>query len=188
MPNIVMASAENAIPMVDADREGAIVMTVLRDGRVFLGSDQIAVSDLGPRARDLLANKVDKEVYLRADTRANFRAVEDVVDSLRAADIDDFGLIIGLLVQKKSPNGQSYMNLPTVPKGLELVVPPIPGSKQHPVQEPKSAMKIPPPPPPPTIPRPGKIPRSSRFCISHPALRRIGSTESMCRRSNCCPS
>jgi len=41
----------------------------------------------------LLTNKLDKTVYIRADARAKYQAVEDVVDNLRAAGVDQLGLI-----------------------------------------------------------------------------------------------
>ena len=42
--------------------------------------------------RDLLTNRLDKTVYIKADARAKYEAVEDVVDNLRAAGVDQIGL------------------------------------------------------------------------------------------------
>ncbi len=43
--------------------------------------------------KDLLTNKLDKTVYIKADARAKYEAVEDVVDNLRAAGVDQLGLL-----------------------------------------------------------------------------------------------
>jgi biopolymer transport protein ExbD/biopolymer transport protein TolR len=43
--------------------------------------------------RDLLANRPNKTVFIKADARAKFGKVEDVVDNLRAAGVDDVGLL-----------------------------------------------------------------------------------------------
>ena len=43
--------------------------------------------------RDLLTNKIDKTVYIKADARAKYSVVEDVVDNLRAAGVNEIGLI-----------------------------------------------------------------------------------------------
>ena len=43
--------------------------------------------------RDLQTNKLDKTVYIKADRRAKYEAVEDVVDNLRAAGVDQIGLL-----------------------------------------------------------------------------------------------
>ena len=47
---------------------------------------------LPAKVQDLLTNKLDKTVYIRADARAKYQAVEDVVDNLRAAGVDQLGL------------------------------------------------------------------------------------------------
>lgn len=145
-----MATAENAVSMPDAGKNDAIVVTVARDGKVFLGIDRFDSSGLSLRVRDLLANRVDKEVYIRADARAKLRPVEDGVDSLRAAGVDE----IGLLVRKGGANGQqSNPDHQTIPTGLELAVPPVPVSGHSPVKQ--SGWGMPPPPPPLSTPSKG---------------------------------
>ncbi len=56
---------------------------------------------LTEKVKDRLANRVDKRVYLRADKRARFKYVVDVVDDVRAAGVDQLGL---LTEQKKNSN------------------------------------------------------------------------------------
>ena len=51
------------------------------------------MEELPSKVQDLLTNKLDKTVYIRADARAKYQAVEDVVDNLRAAGVDQLGLI-----------------------------------------------------------------------------------------------
>ena len=92
-----MAKVDNPIAMPDADKEDAIVVAVTRDGRVFLGQDKIATSELGARVRDKLSDKPGKTIYIRADARAQYRAVEDAIDAVRTAGVED----VGLLTQKR---------------------------------------------------------------------------------------
>jgi biopolymer transport protein ExbD/biopolymer transport protein TolR len=40
-----------------------------------------------------LANKADKRVYVKADMRTRFGGVVQVVDAVRAAGVDDLGLL-----------------------------------------------------------------------------------------------
>jgi biopolymer transport protein ExbD/biopolymer transport protein TolR len=94
---IEMATVNNPTTMPDADKEDAIVVAITRDGRVFLGQNKIATSDLGAQVRDKLADKPGKTIYVRADARAQFRAVEDAIDAVRSAGVDD----VGLLAQKR---------------------------------------------------------------------------------------
>jgi len=95
-----MAKVDNPIAMPDADKEDAIVVAVTRDGGVFLGQDKVALTDLGPRVQEKLADKPGKTIYIRADARAQYLAVENAIDAVRTSGVDD----VGLLTQKKEGN------------------------------------------------------------------------------------
>lgn len=118
-PYVVMAAVEHPVAMPDADWEDAIVVTVLRDGAIFLGNHRADLTDLSPRVRDKLANKTDKAVFIRADARARFRDVEDVIDSLSAADVDDIALLVG---SKNADAQQSNKESRKSSTGLRLLV------------------------------------------------------------------
>jgi|SRR5580658_5406491 biopolymer transport protein ExbD/biopolymer transport protein TolR len=97
---IDMAKVDNPISMPDADKEDAIVVAVTRDGGVFLGQNKIAVSELGGLVREKLADKPGKTIYVRADARAQFLAVEDAIDAVRTSGVEE----VGLLTQKREGN------------------------------------------------------------------------------------
>ena len=97
---IDMAKVDNPIAMPDADKEDAIVVAITRDGGVFLGQNKIAPNELGTLVRDKLADKPGKTIYVRADARAQYRAVEDAIDDVRTAGVEE----VGLLTQKKEGN------------------------------------------------------------------------------------
>jgi biopolymer transport protein TolR len=88
-----MAKVENPTPMPDADKEDAIVVAITRDGGVFLGQNKVATSELGGLVREKLADTPGKEIFIRADARAQFRAVEDAIDAVRTAGVDEVGLL-----------------------------------------------------------------------------------------------
>ena len=92
---VEMVKAKNPIAMKDADKEDAVMVGVTRDGRVVLspGNIQMLPSELPNKVKDLLTNKLDKTVYIKADMRAKYELVEDVVDNLRAAGVDSLGLL-----------------------------------------------------------------------------------------------
>ena len=94
---IDMAKAENSIAMPDADKEDAIVVAVTRDGGVYLGQNKIDPSQLGNVVREKLAEKTDKTIFVRADARAQYKAVEDAIDDVRTAGVEE----VGLLTQKR---------------------------------------------------------------------------------------
>jgi len=91
--SVDMAKTDAPIPMADADKEDALLIAVMRDGTVFFGSDKTAPDQLTNKVKDKLANRVDKRVFIRADARARYGAVVDVVDNVRAAGVDQVGLL-----------------------------------------------------------------------------------------------
>jgi len=109
--NVDLARARNPIVMADADKEDAVIVAITRDGQTFLspGLQKIDVSELAPKVKDLLADRPVKIVYIRADGRAKYEKVEEVVDNLRAGGVDD----VGLLTEQILDN-----NLPKKPKEL----------------------------------------------------------------------
>jgi len=97
-----MAKVDNPIPMPDADKEDAIVVAITRDGGVFLGQNKVATSELGGLVRDKLADTPGKEIFVRADARAQFRGVEDAIDAVRTAGVDEVGLLTN---RREGPGG-----------------------------------------------------------------------------------
>jgi biopolymer transport protein TolR len=91
--SVDMAKVNNPTPMPDADKEDALLIVVMRDGRIFFGTDRVNADDLTNKVKDRLADKVDKRVFIRADSRAKYGAVVDVVDNVRSAGVDDVGLL-----------------------------------------------------------------------------------------------
>jgi biopolymer transport protein TolR len=91
--NVQLPTANAAIIMDNANKEDAVIVAVTRDGRTYLGGDQVNVDDLGSKISAKLENKTDKEVYLRADIRANYGKVMDAVDQIRAAGVSELGMI-----------------------------------------------------------------------------------------------
>jgi biopolymer transport protein ExbD/biopolymer transport protein TolR len=60
---------------------------------VYLGANQISAADLGPKISDMLQNKTNKEVYLRADQRSNYGVVMDAIDNIRTSGTDTLGIL-----------------------------------------------------------------------------------------------
>ena len=94
---IDMARVDNTTNMPDADKEDAIVVAITRSGDVFLGQNHVSVDELGGMVRDKLSITPSKTIFVRADARAQYRAVEDAIDAVRLAGVDD----VGLLTQKR---------------------------------------------------------------------------------------
>jgi biopolymer transport protein ExbD len=88
--------ANNPVEMKDADKDDAIIVSVNRDGKIFLDTAQVAPDVLTQKIKDLLANRkagASKMIFVRADARAKYKPVVDVVDGVRAAGVDELGLL-----------------------------------------------------------------------------------------------
>jgi len=97
--SVDLAKVNNPMQMPDADKEDALVVAIMRGGDVFFGRDKIPVDQLTSKVKDRLTGRIDKRVYIRADARAKFGSVVNVVDNVRAAGVDQLGLLTD---QKKS--------------------------------------------------------------------------------------
>jgi len=110
--SVDLTRTDNPVPMPDADKEDSLLVAITRDGKIFFGSDQIAGADqLTNLVKDRLANKTDKRVFIKADARTRYGNVVDVVDNVRAAGVDQ----LGLLTEQRTPGGFSSPGAPPVP-------------------------------------------------------------------------
>ncbi|MEO8097207.1 MAG: biopolymer transporter ExbD [Acidobacteriota bacterium] len=102
---VELVKAKNPIAMKEADAEDAILIAVTRNGEVFLspGNHRVTPDELPGKVSDLLTNRLDKTVYIKADQRTKYQAVEDVVDFLRAAGVDELGLLTEQLTSQAQP-------------------------------------------------------------------------------------
>ena len=91
--SVDMAKTRNPIAMQAADKEDAVLVAVTRDGKVYLGSTMVPVDQLPGKVKDMLVSKLDKTCYLKSDARARYEKVVEAIDNLRAAGVDQLGLI-----------------------------------------------------------------------------------------------
>ena len=88
-----LAKTKHPGDMKEADRDDAVLVAVTRDGKFYLGQDRVNIDDLAAKVNDLLANKLNRTVFVRSDLRAKYGDVVQVVDSIRNAGVDKVGLL-----------------------------------------------------------------------------------------------
>ena len=69
------------------------VVAITADKRFFVNAVQVQQSDLARRIETLLEEKKEKIVIIKADEDVEYGAVMEAMDTLRAAGIEDMGLI-----------------------------------------------------------------------------------------------
>jgi biopolymer transport protein ExbD len=76
------------ISMPGALRGDAMHVYIMRDGRVYLGTDQILPSSVADKIQLRLQNHgIERKVYITADARARYGTVKLVLDGVRSAGI-----------------------------------------------------------------------------------------------------
>jgi biopolymer transport protein ExbD len=106
-----MAKADNAQDMQDADKDDAIILAVGRDGTIYLGSSKVQLSEITTKVKDLIANRLDKTVFVRSDSRAKYGDVVATIDEVRSAGVDH----LGLLTEKNRGKGATAAPPPPPP-------------------------------------------------------------------------
>jgi len=91
--SVDLAQTDNPVRMTDADKEDALLVGVMRDGSIFFGSDKVTADQLTEKMKDRLATRADKRVFIKADARAKYGNVVEVVDNIRSAGVDQVGLL-----------------------------------------------------------------------------------------------
>ena len=102
--SVDLAKTRNPIAMQAADKSDAIIVAVTRDGKTYLNTTQMPADDLPPKVKDMLTNRLDKTVFIKADARARYEKVTNVVDNLRAAGVDNVGLLTEQIQEKTAPS------------------------------------------------------------------------------------
>jgi biopolymer transport protein ExbD/biopolymer transport protein TolR len=88
-----LVKTDHQIAMQAADKSDAIVCAITREGKTYLGTNQTPPEDLPGKVKDLLSGRLDKTVFVKADARSRYERVVEVVDNLRAAGVDQLGLL-----------------------------------------------------------------------------------------------
>ena len=91
--SVDLAKTHNPRKMPAAEKTDAVELAITRDGKIFLNAKPIAMGDITKQVSDLMSNKLNKVVFIKSDSRAKYGNVVSVVDNVRAADVEQLGLI-----------------------------------------------------------------------------------------------
>ena len=105
--SVDLAKTHNPRKMPSAEKTNAVEVAVTRDGKIFLNAQPVDVGDITKKVEDLMSNRLNKIVFIKSDSRAKYGVVVSVVDNIRAAGIEQLGLI----TEQVQPN----VNVPLQP-------------------------------------------------------------------------
>jgi biopolymer transport protein TolR len=84
------------------DEEVPFVVSVTRDGKIYINDFRVETGKLGDKLRAIFKEKPTQKVYLRADKGVPYGTVMDVMAEIRGAGIEKLGLVTDPLPEKKT--------------------------------------------------------------------------------------
>ena len=92
--SVDLAKTNNPTSMPDADKEDAIVVAVTRDGRFYLGQDQVSPADLASKVRDKdgRQDRTSRFLFARMHVHTSVRSTT-AIDDVRTTGVDEVGLL-----------------------------------------------------------------------------------------------
>ncbi len=70
-----------------------IVLYIKKDGTMFVNSDKATLDTLQQLMEDALMTATDKKLYLKADRDLEYGSLIDIIDIIKTAGVEDFGII-----------------------------------------------------------------------------------------------
>jgi biopolymer transport protein TolR len=100
--SVDLAKIDRSIPMRAAEREDAMLIAVTREGKVFFRADPVRPEQLPAMIRNSVSRGSERKVYIKADARAKYSWVAEVLDGVHTAGIEKVGFLVD---QRRTPSG-----------------------------------------------------------------------------------
>jgi biopolymer transport protein ExbD len=102
----VSVQLPQAINTVDKpETQGQTVVAIAKDKSMYVNAKPVQEAEMAQRINELLENKADKVVLIKADVEVEYSAVMSAMDALRQAGIEDIGLITDPKKTAGAPTG-----------------------------------------------------------------------------------
>ena len=89
--SVKLPTASNTVDKPEV--QGQTVVAIGRDKSMYLNAKPVQESEMATRVNELLENKTEKIVLIKADEEVEYGAVMAAMDQLRQAGIEDIGLV-----------------------------------------------------------------------------------------------
>ncbi len=73
--------------------EEKLVLTINSAKEIFINKNKVAVTGLSAKLENIFANRIDREVFMRADKNVPYGFVVEVMSEVRKAGVDRLGMI-----------------------------------------------------------------------------------------------
>lgn len=116
--NVQMPVTHNAVAVPSADLQDALIVALTADGTAYLGADRLPTPALADRVRSILSTRNEKTLYIKADARAPYALLIEVVDAVQKSGVE------GLTFLTAQQDAADQGNRLVPPKGLQMRVVP----------------------------------------------------------------
>ncbi|HEX4485323.1 MAG TPA: biopolymer transporter ExbD [Terriglobales bacterium] len=120
--SVQLPNTSTAAVVPAADNQDALILSVTHEGRVFLRNDEISPVDVQQKIQAELASGAKKTLYIKADARAPYASVVQILDEAHAAGVQGIALLTS---QSDGPTPGKL----APPKGLEMLIVPAHGPR-----------------------------------------------------------
>lgn len=91
---IDLARAHYSVARPRANREDAIIISITRDGKVYVGSDRLFLPALQGLIRNRLAEGAERKVYFKIDRDARYGNVPPLLDQIRSSGVENICFLV----------------------------------------------------------------------------------------------
>ena len=99
---VTLPKAQNTVDKPEQSNQ--TVLAIGKDRSFYLNAKPVSENDMARRVNELLENKTEKIVVIKADEEVEYGAVMAAMDQLRQAGIEDIGLITDRKTQNTGGN------------------------------------------------------------------------------------
>ncbi len=73
--------------------EEKLILTINSGKEIYINKNKTAITELGAKLESIFANRIDREVFMRADKNVPYGFVVEVMSEVRKAGVDRLGMI-----------------------------------------------------------------------------------------------
>jgi len=73
--------------------EEKLVLTINSGKEIFINKNKTSLPDLGVKLESIFSNRIDREIFMRADKNVPYGFVVEVMSAVRKAGVDKLGMI-----------------------------------------------------------------------------------------------
>ncbi len=89
-----LPKAAHGVTMAGTLREDTLLVAVTRDSEIYFGSYRISPEHLSRGIREGLSQGAEHKVYIRADKRARYGTIKNVLDGVREAGVEQIAFLV----------------------------------------------------------------------------------------------